>query len=63
VIFGACRYDAQGVTGMLQEGFSGLLLGLLYLGCSRRLVVPNVAHGMSNTLAFVLIYRGRYYGL
>ncbi len=62
-IFGACHYEVQGVTGMLQEAFSGLLLGLLYLGCGRRLAVPIVAHGISNTLALVLIYYGRYYGL
>jgi membrane protease YdiL (CAAX protease family) len=47
----------------LQEGFSALLLGLLYLGNGRRPAVPIVAHGMFNTLAFVLIYCGRYYGL
>jgi hypothetical protein len=63
VVFGACHYEAQGITGLLQEGFAGLLLGLLYLACDRRLTVPIVAHGMSNTLAFVLIYFNRYYGL
>lgn len=61
-IFGAC-HEAQGMTGMLQEGFAGFLLGLLYLACGRQLAVPIVAHGMSNTLAFVLIYFGRYPGV
>lgn len=56
-------HEAQEVTGMLQEAFAGLLLGLLYLGCRRNLVVPIVAHGVSNTLAFVLIYFDRYPGV
>lgn len=61
--FGACHYEVQGVVGMLQAGLDGALLGLLYLGCGRTLAVPIIAHGMSNSLAFVLIYFGHYPGL
>jgi membrane protease YdiL (CAAX protease family) len=53
----------QGTTGLLQESLSGLLLGALYLAAGRNLTVPIVAHGVSNTLAFVLIYLNRYPGL
>ncbi len=56
-------HEAQEVTGMLQEAFAGLLLGLLYLGTGRNLAVPIVAHGVSNTVAFLLIYFGRYPGV
>jgi hypothetical protein len=56
-------HESQGLTGMLQEGFAGLLLGLLYLGCGRNLSVPIVAHGVSNTLAFLLIFFDRYPGV
>jgi membrane protease YdiL (CAAX protease family) len=56
-------HGGQGVTGMVQEGFAGLVLGLLYLGTGRNLAVPIVAHGMSNTLAFFLIYLDRYPGV
>jgi hypothetical protein len=56
-------HGGQGVTGMAQETLAGLLLGLLYLGSARNLTVPIVAHGVSNTLAFVLIYLGRYPGV
>jgi membrane protease YdiL (CAAX protease family) len=56
-------HEGQQVTGMLQESLAGLLLGLLYLGCGRRLFVPCVAHAASNTLAFVLIYFDRYPGV
>jgi len=48
---------------MLQEGFAGLLLGALYLISGRTLTVPIVAHGASNTLAFILIYFNRYPGV
>jgi len=33
------------------------------LASRRNLLVPIVAHGVSNSLAFVLIYSGRYPGL
>jgi hypothetical protein len=53
----------QGLTGQIQAGLDGFFLGLLYLGARRNLVAPIVAHGVSNTMAFVLIYLGRYPGL
>lgn len=56
-------HTEQGVSGWVQEGLSGFLLGTLFLLAGRNLVVPIVAHGVSNTLAFVLIYLGRYPGL
>lgn len=56
-------HTEQGVSGWLQEGLSGLWLGLLFLATGRNLVAPIVAHGVSNTLAFVLIYFGAYPGL
>lgn len=60
-VFGAMHAE-QGVAGAVQEGLSGLLLGVLYLSTGRNLTVPIVAHGVSNTVAFVLIYLGRYPG-
>ena len=62
VLFG-WGHTEQGVSGWIQEGLSGLILGILFLSAKRNLVVPIVAHGISNTLAFVLIYFGRYPGL
>jgi membrane protease YdiL (CAAX protease family) len=62
VVFG-WGHTEQGVSGWVQEGLSGLLLGVLFLATKRNLAVPIVAHGVSNTLAFVLIYFGRYPGL
>ncbi|MEK7316844.1 MAG: CPBP family intramembrane glutamic endopeptidase [Candidatus Eisenbacteria bacterium] len=62
VLFG-WGHTEQGVSGWVQEGLSGLLLGMLFLATKRTLAVPIVAHGVSNSVAFVLIYFGRYPGL
>jgi membrane protease YdiL (CAAX protease family) len=61
-LFGWGHVD-QGVTGQVQAAVDGFMLGLLYLATGRNLVVPIVSHGVSNSLAFVLIYFGRYPGL
>lgn len=55
-------HTEQGISGWLQEGLSGLLLGAIYLASRRNLAIPIVAHGVSNTLAFCLMYLGRYPG-
>lgn len=62
VLFG-WGHTEQGVSGWIQEGLSGLVLGILFLFAKRNLVIPIIAHGVSNTLAFVLIYFGQYPGL
>ena len=62
VLFG-WGHTEQGVSGWIQEGLSGFLLGVLFLATKRNLVVPIVAHGVSNTVAFALIYAGRYPGV
>jgi uncharacterized protein len=62
ILFG-WGHTEQGVSGWVQEGLSGLLLGMLFLTTKRNLAVPIIAHGVSNTVAFVLIYFGRYPGL
>lgn len=56
-------HTEQGTAGWVQESLSGFLLGVLFLAFDRNLTVPIVAHGVSNTLAFILIYFGMYPGL
>ena len=58
-----CAHAYQGLPGIVQEGFAGLLLGLLYLACGRNLAVPIVAHGITDTIDVVLIFSGHYPGL
>jgi uncharacterized protein len=62
VLFG-WGHTEQGITGWVQEGLAALFLGAMFLLSGKNLVVPMVAHGTSNTLAFVLIYFGHYPGL
>lgn len=62
VLFG-WGHTEEGVSGWIQEGLSGFLLGVLFLASGRNLALPIVAHGVSNTLAFVLIFLGSYPGL
>ena len=40
----------QGVTGVIDEGLMGVLLGILYLLTGCNLVVPIIAHGVQDTI-------------
>lgn len=62
VLFG-WGHTEQGITGWIQEGISGLFLGIIFLASGKNLTIPIVSHGVSNTLAFILIYLGRYPGV
>jgi membrane protease YdiL (CAAX protease family) len=62
-VFFGIGHATQGLTGIVQESLSGALLGLLFLACGRTLTIPIIAHGVSNTLALVLMYFGMYPGL
>jgi membrane protease YdiL (CAAX protease family) len=50
----------QGVTGVIENVIDGLFLGLLYLGFGRNLWIPIIAHGMTDTVDFALIFLGKY---
>jgi uncharacterized protein len=62
VLFGFAHYQ-QGLTGIIEEGSDGLILGLLYLACRRNLAVPIVAHGVCDTIDIALLFLGKYPGL
>jgi membrane protease YdiL (CAAX protease family) len=53
----------QGVTGILDEGLMGLLLGIIYLRTGRNLAVPIVAHGVQDSIDFILMFLGKYPGM
>jgi membrane protease YdiL (CAAX protease family) len=59
ILFGLA-HAYQGITGIVDEGLMGLLLGLMYLGCGCNLTVPIVAHGVADTVDMVLIFCGAY---
>lgn len=56
-------HSYQDVTGIVEATIAGLLLGILYLTTGRSLIVPIIAHGMSNTIDFLIIYSGNYPGM
>ena len=53
----------QGWTGVIDEGLMGLLLGLIYLWSGRNLAVPIVAHGVADSVDFLLIFLGKFPGM
>ena len=53
----------QGVTGVIDEGLMGLLLGVIYLGTGRNLGVPIIAHGIGDSIDLLLIFFGKYPGM
>lgn len=53
----------QGWTGIIDEGLMGVLLAVIYLRTGHNLAVPIVAHGVSDTIDFVLMFLGKYPGM
>ena len=53
----------SGLTGVIDEGLMGLLLGLIYLRTGRNLSVPIIAHGVQDSIDFILIFLGKYPGM
>lgn len=53
----------QGPSGMVQATVAGVLLGVLYVATGRNLVVPVIAHGVSNSIDFTVMYAGLYPGV
>ena len=62
VVF-ALAHTYQGPTGVIEAGLDGLLLGALYLRCDRKLLLPVIAHGVTDTVDVLLIYLGKYPGV
>lgn len=58
-----CAHSYQGVTGIIDEGLMGVLLGLFYLGTGCNLSVPIIAHGVADTVDLLLIFFGKYPGM
>src|SRR5262245_10416737 len=48
----------QGPSGVIDATISGLILGGVYLACGRNLWPAILAHGLSDSLAIVMVYFG-----
>ena len=55
-------HSYQRITGIIDEGLMGVLLGLFYLGTGCNLSVPIVAHGIADSVDLLLICLGEYTG-
>jgi membrane protease YdiL (CAAX protease family) len=58
-IFGLSHF-MQGITGVSENFIDGIILGALYLKFGRTLAVPIIAHGVTDTVDFLLIFFHRY---
>lgn len=56
-IFGVIHF-AEGPLGILSNGAFGVLFGWIYLRSGRNLWITIIAHGLMNTLRFILLYLG-----
>lgn len=57
VIFGLAHFS-WGVAGVIETTIVGFVLGSVFLRTGRNLWVTVIAHGILNTIVFVLIYSG-----
>lgn len=59
IVFGMGHSD-QALVGMIMTGLAGLLFGLTYVACGRKLLPAITAHALSNALTVTHVY---FYGL
>ena len=57
IIFGLAHFS-WGLAGVLETTLLGLVFGSAYLLSGRNLWVTIIAHGLANTLGFILIFSG-----
>lgn len=57
LLFGLAHFS-WGLAGVIETTIFGLILGFVYLRTGRNLWVTIIAHGIGNTLSFILIYSG-----
>jgi membrane protease YdiL (CAAX protease family) len=57
LIFGLAHLS-WGIAGIVETTIMGLVLGFIYLRTGHNLWVTIIAHGLMNTIGFVLVYSG-----
>jgi membrane protease YdiL (CAAX protease family) len=57
LVFGLAHFS-WGLAGIIETTILGLVLNIVYLSTGRNLWVTIIAHGIGNTLSFILIYSG-----
>jgi membrane protease YdiL (CAAX protease family) len=62
VVFGVVHVY-QGASGMIATGLAGFVFACVYLAAGRNLWATIIAHGVMDTVGFVMIYFGVYPGI
>jgi membrane protease YdiL (CAAX protease family) len=62
LIFGLLHFN-NGVEAIIGTTVSGFILGLVYLITDRNIWASYIAHGVADTIAFLIIYTGWYHVL
>ena len=58
IIFGQQHYYYQGMTGLVATAVIGLLSGVIFVVCGRRLWPLILSHGLANTLGMTMLFLG-----
>jgi len=56
LIFGQQHMYYQGVIGLVEVGIIGVVSGVIYVLCKRRLWALVISHGLANTLGMTMLY-------
>lgn len=62
IVFGLGHID-QGITGQVENMINGLLLGTIFLATGCNLWAAVIAHGVTDTVDFLLLFLGKYPGV
>ena len=61
-LFGLAHID-QGITWQVENMIAGLLLGVIFLATGCNMWAAIIAHGVTDTVDFLLLYFGKYPGM
>lgn len=56
LIFGQQHMYYQGTIGLIETGIIGVISGVIYVLCKRRLWALVISHGLANTLGMTMLY-------
>ena len=56
LIFGQQHMYYQGVLGLVETGIIGVVSGVIYVLCKRRLWALAISHGLANTLGMTMLF-------
>ena len=55
--FGSVHYY-QGIHGVISAGIIGMFQSVIYLTDNKKLVIPIIAHGVYDSIGFIILFLG-----